>query len=77
MKDGKNEMPQWVFAFGEGTPLDMHNVERRELEKCLKAAGLRKIRFHDLRHNADSVIMPTQSLLNLAGPRLGPSEHHQ
>lgn len=57
MKDGKNEIPVWVFASGKGTPLDMHNVERRVFEKCLEAAKLRHIRFHDLRHTTASLLL--------------------
>jgi integrase len=57
LKAGKNEIPNWVFGTCEGTPLDMHNVERREFEKCLAAAKLRRIRFHDLRHTTASLLL--------------------
>ena len=56
LKEGKNEIAEWVFASDAGTPLDMHNVERRELQKSLQAAKLRKIRLHDLRY-VSSLIM--------------------
>jgi integrase len=47
---GKNEIPQWVFCNKAGNPIDMHNVKNRHFFKCLEKAGLRRIRFHDLRH---------------------------
>ncbi len=57
MRNGRNEIPVWVFASGEGTPLEMHNVERRVFMKCLEAAKLRRIRFHDLRHTTASLLL--------------------
>jgi len=35
----------------------MHNFERRELERCLAAAHIRRIRFHDLRHTCASLLL--------------------
>jgi len=57
MRTGRNELPVWVFASGEGTPLDVHNVSKREFAKCLEKAGLRRIRFHDLRHTFASLLL--------------------
>jgi len=69
---GKNEIPEWVFLGNgrlkkhgkdgernEGQRLDIYNVKNRYFLKTLEKAGLRRIRFHDLRHHADSPIMPT------------------
>lgn len=39
-----------VFANGAGKPLDARNIVQREFEPALQRAGLRRIRFHDLRH---------------------------
>ena len=47
---GKNEIPEWVFCNREGNPADMHNVKNRQFFKCLEKAGLRRMRFHDLRY---------------------------
>ena len=46
---GKN-VPKWVFAGPRGNVL-CPNIFRKALNKCLKAAGLRHIRIHDLRHS--------------------------
>ena len=57
MRQGRNEIPEWVFASGEGTPLDIHNVSKREFPKCLEKAGLRRIRFHEARHTFASLLL--------------------
>jgi integrase len=45
-----------VFTSSMGTPLDQRNVQR-DFDNLLKTAGLPKIRFHDLRHNAASLML--------------------
>lgn len=40
----------WVFASKEGKMLN-RNSFRRTLQRCLKRAGLRRVRVHDLRHS--------------------------
>jgi integrase len=40
----------YVFATGNGTPLGHRNVESRALQRAAAAAGLKAVRFHDLRH---------------------------
>ncbi len=64
---GKNEIPEWVFLSrgrllkdekrDEGCQLDMHNVKTRHFHKCLEKAGLRRIRFNDLRHTFASLLI--------------------
>jgi integrase len=73
LKDGRNEIADWTFASGEGTPLDMHNVERREFGKCLEAAKLRKIRFHDLRHTTATLLIQNGAPLAYVKDQLGHS----
>jgi len=45
-----------VFPSSVGTPLDHRNL-MRDFDEMLKTAGLPKIRFHDLRHNAASMML--------------------
>ncbi len=44
-----------VFPSKAGTPLDRHNLTARMFEPLLEKAGLRRIRFHDLRHTYASL----------------------
>ena len=46
-----------IFATPKGTPLNDRNVTNRVFEPALKAAGLRRIRFHDLRHTCASLLI--------------------
>ena len=47
-----------VFTTTAGTPLDKDNVRKRELPPLLWYAGLStKLRFHDLRHIAASLLL--------------------
>jgi len=45
-----------VFTTAEGTPLDARNVTR-EFQPMLKAAGVPRVRFHDLRHTAATLLL--------------------
>lgn len=47
----------FVFSKANGKPLDGQNVVNREFHPALKRAGLRRIRFHDLRHYVVNLIM--------------------
>ncbi len=46
-----------VFATTRGRPLDHHNVVKRQFHRGLEAAGLRRIRFHDLRHTCAAMLI--------------------
>jgi integrase len=45
-----------VFTTSVGTPLDCRNVTRR-FQAALEGAGLPRLRFHDLRHTAASLML--------------------
>ena len=46
-----------VYCTASGAPLNDRNVVHRNLEPALKDAGLRRIRFHDLRHTCASLLI--------------------
>ena len=46
-----------IFCTDLGTPLNDRNVVQRVLEPALKYGGLRRIRFHDLRHTCASLLI--------------------
>ncbi len=46
-----------VFPSSDGTPLDCANLRNRVFEPTLRRAGLRRIRFHDLRHTFASILI--------------------
>jgi integrase len=47
----------WVFCTDVGTPLDPTTVLRSSFWPLLAKAGVPKIRFHDLRHSAASLLL--------------------
>ena len=73
LKQGINELPEWVFANREGNPPDMQNVKNRHFYRCLEKAGLRRIRFHDLRHTFASLLLQNGEFLPYVRDQLGHS----
>jgi integrase len=54
--------PEWddndlVFANGVGRPIEVSNLARRSFHPLLKRAGLPRVRFHDLRHSAATLLL--------------------
>lgn len=73
LKKGRNEVPEWVFANQEGRPADMQNVKNRWFYRCLEKAGLRRIRFHDLRHTYATLLIQQGESLAYVRDQLGHS----
>ena len=53
--------------------MDMHNVKNRHFFKCMEKAGLRRIRFHDLRHTFASLLIQNGESLAYVKDQLGHS----
>ena len=62
-----------VFPSGAGTPLTASNI-RRDFRKLLGASELPKIRFHDLRHTAASLMLNHGIPVLIVSKRLGHSK---
>src|SRR5215470_2208357 len=57
LRRGWPAVPEWVFCSDARTPLHKSDFERRVFHKLLAKAGLRRIRFHDLRHTFASRLL--------------------
>lgn len=55
LKKGWGSVPEWLFYSETGTMLDGDNLRSRVFYPCLKKAGIRRIRLHDLRHSYASM----------------------
>ena len=62
-----------VFTTTIGTPLDSSNVTHR-LHRLLERAGLRRMRFHDLRHSCASLLLSKGVHMRLIMETLGHSQ---
>ena len=60
-------------AAAAGSPLDPANLVKRVFEPALRAAGLRKVRFHDLRHTYASIMINEGHNLKFVSKQLGHS----
>ena len=62
-----------VFATEIGTPLEPSNIDNRSFKPLLAKAGLRSIRFHDLRHTCATLMLSQGVNPKIAQERLGHS----
>jgi integrase len=46
-----------VFTTEVGTPINPTNLRKRSLRSLLEHAGLRRVRFHDLRHTCATLLL--------------------
>lgn len=60
-----------IFANRKGEPLDGQNMIHREFYPTLEAAGMRKIRFHDLRHSYTSLLIAQNENVKFIQSQLG------
>ncbi len=50
LRRGSNEISEWIWANEKGHRIDMGNVKAKSFKRVLRKAGLRDIRYHDLRY---------------------------
>lgn len=60
-----------VFATELGTPIDAGNLLRRTHYPLLERAGLPRLRFHDLRHTAATLLLEAGAHPRVVAERLG------
>ncbi len=70
---GIKQIPEWIFCNQGGNAPDMQNVKNRYFLKCLRLAGLRRIRFHDLRHTFGSLLIQNGESLAYVRDQMGHS----
>ncbi len=68
----KNEL-DLVFPNGAGGPINYSNMVRRHYHPALEAAGLPRIRFHDLRHTYASLMISHGENIKYIQSQLGHS----
>jgi integrase len=72
--EGKPDISEeLVFPSDAGTPIEMNNFTARVFKPVLTKAGLRKIRFHDLRHTFGSLLIQTGASLAYVRDQMGHS----
>ncbi|MDA1010641.1 MAG: tyrosine-type recombinase/integrase [Chloroflexi bacterium] len=62
-----------VFPNELGRPVERQNLQRRSFDPLLERAGLSKIRFHDLRHSAATLLLAEGVHPKVVQERLGHS----
>jgi len=60
-----------IFTNGAGSPVDPDNMVKRIFHPALERAGLRKVRFHDLRHTFASLLIDQGENLKFIQSQLG------
>ncbi len=73
LKEGLKEAPEWLFYNENGGFQDINNIRKRYFYKCLEKIGLRRIRFHDLRHTFASLLISQGESLAYVRDQMGHS----
>lgn len=75
LNDWKKKAPKSniVFCNSKGGYLDADNMARRQFKPCLKKAGVKNIRFHDLRHTYASLMIAKKMPIKFIQQQMGHS----
>jgi len=68
---GRSSEMDLIFSNEVGLPLDPENLIKREFHPALDRAGLRRIRFHDLRHSYASLLISQGENIKFIQSQLG------
>jgi integrase len=72
--EGKNSVAEdLIFPSNAGTPLDPDNLVHYHFQPCLERAGLRRFRFHDMRHTFGSLLIQDGASLAYVRDQMGHS----
>jgi integrase len=72
--EGKSDIAEeLVFPSEAGTPIEMNNFSERVFKPLLTQAGLRRVRFHDLRHTYGSLLIQAGASLPYVRDQMGHS----
>jgi len=71
MKTGNPHCSEWVFCTRHGEPDMYSSNKRKSLKRTLRKAGLRDIRFHDLRHTFASLLLAQGAPVTYVSNQLG------
>lgn len=70
---GRKSERNLIFCNREGNPIDANNMVKREFYPALERAGIRRIRFHDLRHTYASLLIAQGENIKFIQSQLGHS----
>jgi integrase len=72
--EGKPDVfDELIFPSDAGTPIEMNNFSERVFKPLLVRSGLRRIRFHDLRHTFGSLLIQAGASLAYVRDQMGHS----
>jgi len=70
-KKGTVNTHDLVFTNNEGNPVDPDNMIKRGFNLALESAGLRRIRWHDLRHTYATLLIDQNENIKFIQSQLG------
>ncbi len=71
LRMGSNEISDWIWANEKGQRIDIGNVKSQHFKRVLRKAGLRDIRYHDLRHTYASQLLCNGANILYVSQQLG------
>jgi integrase len=71
--DETARLPKVIFCNGDGGHMDRTNLAGRHFLRCLQAAGLKRRRYHDLRHTFASLLLTAGAPIAYVSEQMGHS----